>query len=135
MVRVGCPTDGGSLLSGTDGLSLLEILVAVVLFTTALLIGGRSIVEFVHQVGVSEARAQATEFAVAEMERVRLLPYERITAIPPAPVPEAPGYVRSVDVAVFGADPSDVYAYRLVTVTVQPPGGLDPVRVSTAVAE
>lgn len=108
---------------------------AVVLFTVALLIGGRSIVEFVHQVGVSETRAQAIEFAMAEMERVRLLPYEQITAIPPAPVPDAPEYKRSVDIVVFGSDPSEVYAYRLVTVTVQPPGGLDPVRVSTAVAE
>jgi Tfp pilus assembly protein PilV len=135
MARAGCLTSRSRHVSSTHGLSLLEILVAVVLFTVALLIGGRSIVSFVHQVGVSEARAQATEFAMAEMERVRLLPYERITSIPPAPVPEAPEYVRSVDVAVFRADPSDLYAYRLVTVTVQPPGGLDAVRISTAVAE
>jgi len=117
------------------GLTLLEILVAIVLFTVAILIGGRSIVEFIHQVGVSEARSQATEFAMEEMERISLLSYEDITPASPAPVPEAPDYIRSVDVTVFGSDPSELYAYRLITVTVQPPAGLDPVKISTAVAE
>ncbi len=120
---------------GTDGLTLLEILVAVILFTTAMLIGASSIVDFVRQAGFSEVRAQAAEFALQEMERVKLKPYEGIVAIAPAPVPEAPEFIRAVDVAITGTDPADLYAYRIITVTVTPPAGIDPVRVSTAVAE
>lgn len=122
-------------LRGREGFTLVEVLIAVVLFATAMLIGARSIVEFVQQVSVSEVRAQAAEFAMEEMERVRLLPYEEILSVPPAPVPEAPQYVRSVSVTVFGTDPAEVYAYRLITVTVQPPAELEPVWLSTAVAE
>jgi prepilin-type N-terminal cleavage/methylation domain-containing protein len=135
MARLGYRASKRVNVSSRDGFTLIELMVAVMLFTGAMLIGGRTIVEFIHQVGVSEVRAQATEFALEEMERVRLLPYERITSIGSAPVPEAPDYMRAVDVAVVGADPSDVYAYRVITVTVEPPAGLDPVRISSAVAE
>jgi hypothetical protein len=69
------------------------------------------------------------------MERVKMTPYEGIVAIAPPPVPEAPEFVRSVDVAITGTDLADLYAYRTITVTVTPPAGLDPVSVSTAVAE
>ncbi len=117
------------------GFSLLEILVAIILFTVGILTAGRAIVEYVHQVGVSEVQAQAIEFAMAEMERVRLLPYEEIRSVPPAPVPEVPGYVRSVDVVESGTNPEELYAYRLITVTVQPPSEMAPVRISTGVSE
>ena len=85
--------------------------------------------------GVSETRALATELAIEEMERVRLLPYEEIVAAEPAPVPESPDYIRSVSVAIVGESPEALYAYRLITVTVEPPAGLPAVSISTAVAE
>jgi prepilin-type N-terminal cleavage/methylation domain-containing protein len=122
-------------LRNTEGLTLIEVLVAVVLFATAMLLGARSIVGFVHQVAVSEVRVQAAEFALEEMERVKLLPYQEIVPTAPAPVPEAPDYVRSVDVAIHGTEAADLYGYRVVTVTVQPPAELEPVSMSTAVAE
>jgi prepilin-type N-terminal cleavage/methylation domain-containing protein len=117
------------------GFTLVELLVAIVLFTTVLLIGGRTLVSAVHQVGVSETHAQATEFALQEMERVRLLPYDSIAPIAAAPVPAATGYIRSVDVRTVGINPGDLYGYRMITVTVDPPGGLELVQVSTVVAE
>ena len=89
----------------------------------------------VHQVGVSEVRAQAAQFAMQELERVRLQPVADIASIAAAPVAAAPEYTRSVEVAIVGSDPSALYGYRLITVTVQPPAGLEPVQVSTAVAE
>ncbi len=122
-------------LRNTDGLTLLELLVAVVIFTVAMLLGSRLIVGYLHQVAVSEIRAQATEFAVEELERVRLQPYQEIASVPRAPVPESPDYNRSVDVAtVGGGEKTAVYDYRVVTVTIEPPGGQEPVRVSTSVA-
>ena len=117
------------------GFTLVELLIAVVLFATAMLIGGRSILEFVRQVSVSEVRELAAEFAMEELERVKLLPYEQINSVPATPVPEAPEYIRTVAVAVFGTDPAALYGYRLITVTVQPPAELEAVRLSTAVAE
>lgn len=135
MVHAGQPTSNVAGISRTEGLTVLEVLVAVVLFTVAVLVGGKFIVAFVHQVAISEVRAQATEFAIGEMERIRLLPYDDITPINTAPVPEAPEYTRSVAVTTVGADPASLYAYRLITVTVDPPGQMDPVSVTTAVAE
>jgi hypothetical protein len=70
-----------------------------------------------------------------ELERVRLLPYEDIVAGGPASVPEAPEYTRSVNVTVIGSQPEELYAYRVITVTVEPPSGVAPVSVSTAIAE
>lgn len=113
----------------------MEVLIAIVLFAVAVGVAGRSVVAFVGQVAVSEVRAQALEFAVQELERVRLLPYEEIVPRAAQPVPEAPGFMRSVGVSVLGSDPNDLYAYRLITVTVVPPAGLEPVSVSTAVSE
>jgi Tfp pilus assembly protein PilV len=118
-----------------SGFSLLSVLVAIVLFAVAFLAAGRSIAQSVHQVGLSETYAQAREFAIEEMERIRLLPYEDIASLATAPIPEAPRYLRSVDVAIVGSDPEELYAYRLITVTVQPPAELPPVRISSAVAE
>jgi type II secretory pathway pseudopilin PulG len=135
MERVGCPTERAARPVATAGTTLVELLIAVVIFAVAVAVAGRSIVGFVGQVAVSELRAQALEFAVQELERVRLLPYEEIVARAAQPVPEAPGFTRSVAVSVTGLDPSDLYAYRLITVTVVPPAGAGPVSVSTAVSE
>lgn len=118
-----------------DGFTLIELLVAVVLFAGAMMIAGRTVVGFVHDVGVSEARAQAMEFALEEMERVQLLPYDQIAASGPEAVPEAPEYERRVDVRTEGNDPSALYGYRVITVTVEPPSGLQPVSVTIAVGE
>lgn len=125
----------GAVAGPGSGFTLLEVLVAIVLFAVAILAGGRVIVEYVRQVGLSEVEVQATEFAMQELERVRLLPYEDIVSLAPAPVPVAPRYTRSLDVTVVGSDPEALYAYRLVTVTVEPPSGLEPVSISTAVSE
>ncbi len=122
-------------LSARDGISLVELMIAVMIFTVASLIGGRFVVQFIHQVGVSEARALATEFAVEELERVKLRPYEDIGPIAAGPIPADPSYRRGVAVTEVGEDdPTALYSYRMITVTVSPPGNLDPVRVSTAVS-
>ena len=135
MERTGNTTSRPRALFGADGLTLLEVLVALVLFATAMLVGGRTIIGFVHQVGVSETRALANEYALQEMERVRLLPYDQVAAISPAPVPEAPDYNRSVNVKIVGESPEALYGYKLITVTVESPAAIDPVSVSTAIAE
>ena len=119
----------------SDGMGVLEVLIAIILFSVATLMGGRFIVQFIHQVGVAETRAQATEFALEELEQVRLSPYDEILSIAAAPVPEDPNYTRQVDVVEVGAeDPTARYNYRMITVTVSPPGDLDAVRVTTAVS-
>lgn len=124
-----------SLWRDRTGLTLLELLVAVVVFTLGVLIAGRFIVEFTHQIGVSEARAQATEFAIAQMERLKLMPYDAIAPVAPEPVPDAPKFTRRVEVREVGGGPTDVYTFRLVTVIVDPPSQVaPPVQVTTAVA-
>ncbi len=119
----------------SDGMGVVEVLIAIVLFSVATMMGGRFIVYFIQQVSVSETRAQATEFALEELEQVRFSPYEEILPIAAAPVPEDPNYIRRVDVVEVGADdPTALYNYRIITVTVSPPGDLNAVRVTTAVS-
>ncbi len=85
--------------------------------------------------GVSEVHTQATQFALEELERVRLLPYDSISSSLPEPVPDAPEYTRWVDVVNIGGDLSSIYDYRVITVTVVPPAELAPVSVTTGVTE
>lgn len=117
-----------------SGLTLIELMVATVLVGTAVLLAGRFIVEVVAQIGISETHAQATEYAMEETERIRLLPYDSIQAVARAPIPGAPEFYREVEVRDVGGGSTDIYQYRVVTVTVEPPGGKTPVRVTTAVS-
>ncbi len=119
---------------GERGLTLIELMVAVVMIAVAMLLAGRVIVQVVQQVGVSESQAQASEFAVEELERIKLLDFDSIQASGPDPLPYAPAYSRTVEVRDVGGGATDVYDYRIVTVTVEPPGELRPVSLSTAVA-
>lgn len=116
------------------GFTLVELMVAVLLITVAMLMGGRFIVTQLQQVSLSESRAQAAEFATETAERVAQLPFDSIQSVAATPVPEAPAYLRSVDVRDVGGGPTDLYYYRVVTVTVTPPGKLPAVSVTTAVA-
>lgn len=125
----------GRRVSGNEGLTLIELLVAVVMISVVMLMGARFIVQQVQQVSVSEAQAQAYEYAMEELERLKLLPFDSIQAKSTAPVPEAPQYRRSVAVQDIGGGMTDVYYYRVVTVTVNTPSdAVPPVEVSTAVA-
>lgn len=122
-------------LSETKGLTLIELLVAIVLISVVMLMGARFIVQQVQQVGVSEAQNQAYEYAMEELERMKLLPFDSIQAKSAAPVPAAPRYTRSVDIQDVGGGATDLYYYRVVTVTVEPPSeAVPPVEVTTAVA-
>lgn len=124
----------GRSLRGQGGFTLIELLVAVVLITVAMLLGGRFTVQQLQQVSVSEAQSQARGYAIEKLERLKLLPIDSITAQSPQPVPEAPRYLRSVQVMDVGGGNTDLYSYRLVTVQVQPPSqSVPPVEVSTAV--
>jgi len=116
------------------GLTLIELMVATVLIGTAVLLAGRFIVNVVGQIGLSETQAQATEYALQETERIRLLPYDSIRALPRTPVPGSSGFFREVAVRDVGGGLTDLYEYRVVTVTVEPPGAGKPVRVTTAVS-
>lgn len=125
----------GRRVSGSEGLTLIELLVAVVMISVVMLMGARFIVQQVQQVGVSEAQAQSYEYAMEELERTKLLPFDSIQAKSPAPVPEAPRYTRWTDVEDVGGGATDLYHYRVVTVTVEPPSdAVPPVEVTTAVA-
>ncbi len=121
-------------LSRRSGVTLIEVMVSIVIFAIAIMVTGRFIVQFIGQTGVSEAEAQATEFALEELERVKLLPYDEIVDRGPEAVPEAPGYTREVTVRSVGDSATSVYMYRMVTVTVDPPGELQPVKLTSAVA-
>ncbi len=118
-----------------DGLTLVELLVSIIIFAVAINVAGRFIIQFAAQVGTSEAQAQAVEFALEELERMKLLPADSIVAKPAAPVPEDAQFMRSVDVRLVGGGPVDVWAYQIITVRVAPPEGIGAVELSTAIAQ
>lgn len=125
---------GTTRIRDTSGLTLIELMVATVLIAIAVLLAGRFIVDVVGQIGLSETQAQATEYALQETERLRLLPYDSVQAESREEVPGASGFFREVAVRDVGGGLTDLYEYRVVTVTVESPGVGKPVRVTTAVA-
>lgn len=108
---------------------------SIIIFAVAIHVAGRFIIQFAGQVGTSEAQAQAVEFALEELERIKLLPADSIVAKPASPVPEDAQFLRSVDVRMVGGGSVDLWAYRVITVKVAPPEGIEPVELSTAIAQ
>lgn len=122
------------LVASKRGLTLVELMVAVIMVAVIMLLAGRFVVGLIQQVSVSESHTQANEFALEELERIRVLDPDSIKQVPVQPLPYAPAFRRSVIVSDVGGGITDLYHYRIVTVTVEPPPGLEPVSVSTVIA-
>lgn len=117
-----------------EGFSLIEVLISLTILSMALMSLASFTVSFVHMSGTSYARSRARALAVEMLEEIRREPFEQIQSIGATEVPGTEGYLREVVVREVGG-PTGVRHFKIVSVEVEPPGGLPPVKLSSAVSE
>ena len=123
-------------LQNRGGFTLIEVVVAAVILTSALL----AMAGFTIRYQRSESRARlftrAQQLASVRLEAVRTaMPYASIDtmAATETTIPGFPGYTRVTTVTRVGGATTDTLDYRTVTVRVSTPGALQTVAKSSVV--
>jgi Tfp pilus assembly protein PilV len=121
------------------GVSLIEIMIAMVILTTVLLGMGRYMVDFSRAVRKSESRTVAINLASQRLSEVRASPnysgLETAYQATESSITGFPGYTRAtVIVRTGGPRPTYTNDYKTVTVTVTGPGLTLPIKKTIIVA-
>jgi len=124
---------------GPRGLSLIEIMIAMVILTVVLLGMGRYMVDFSRTVRKSESRTVAVNLAAQRLSEIRASPnysgLETTFATTEPSITGFPGYTRSTIITrVGGPRPTFTNDYKMATVTVTGPGLTTPVKKTIVVA-
>jgi prepilin-type N-terminal cleavage/methylation domain-containing protein len=121
-----------------DGMTLVEVLVALVLMAGVLLAMGRFSGALAHTTGAARVTATATQLVADRLEQVKSAP--RYTAIESlyvateATVSGFAGFSRQTIVKRVGGTATDSIDYKIVTVQVANSALAKPVRKSTVIA-
>ena len=117
------------------GMTLMEVMVAMVILTGALLGMGRFITSFQHSTSNNSLSSTATDLVVDRLETIKSnTSYVNLTATYAAieaAIPGFPNYTRVTQVLRTNTASTD---YTAVTVTVSHPGLSKPVKKSTIIA-
>lgn len=104
------------------GMTLIEVMIAVTILSTAMLGIAGFMGKFAHIVAVSDVKNTANEIASQRLEEVKNAPrYSAIdTLYPGTTTMSTPyvGYTRTTIVSHTGGGAPDLYDYKTVTVTV-----------------
>jgi prepilin-type N-terminal cleavage/methylation domain-containing protein len=124
---------------GRRGVTLIEIMIAVVILSVVLLGMGRYLVDFSKAVRRSEARTIAINLASQRISEIRSSPnysgLETSYAVTESSIPGFTGYTRSTTIAhVGGPRPTYTNDYKTVTVVVTSPSLTSAVRKTIVVA-
>lgn len=123
--------------SARAGMTLIEVIIAMVIFAGALLAMGAFTSRFTQAVSQQRIKSTASQLAADRLEVVKsATSYGTIDSLykgTEATVPGFPGYTRATAVTRVGGGPSDLQDYMIVTVTVTNRGLRDPVRRTTVV--
>jgi prepilin-type N-terminal cleavage/methylation domain-containing protein len=124
---------------GPRGLSLIEIMIAMVILTVVLLGMGRYMVDFSRTVRKSESRTVAVNLAAQRLSEIRASPnysgLETTFATTETSITGFPGYTRSTIIThVGGPRPTYTNDYKVATVAVTGPGLTAPIRKTIIVA-
>lgn len=124
---------------GPRGLSLVEIMIAIVILSVVLLGMGRYMVDFSRAVRKSESRTVAVNLASQRISEIRASPnysgLETNYGTTESSISGFPGYTRSTVIThVGGPRPTYTNDYKTVTVTVTGPGLSAPVKKTIVVA-
>lgn len=120
------------------GMTLVEVLVAVVLLAGVLLGMGAFSAAMARTSGTARVTASATQLVADRLEIVKTAP--RYTAIESlyvaleSSIPGQSGYTRKTLVRRVGGQPTDSIDYKIVTVEVSHAAIAKPVRKSTIIA-
>lgn len=130
-----------------DGVTLVEVIVAITILTGATLVMGGFMAQFARTVGQTQARASASQLVTERLEFARAAgAYSDIDTLvrtegPPvltrrtaSVVDTFPAYSRQTWVTRVGGGSTDTLDYRVVTVEVRAPGLATPVRKTTIVS-
>ena len=121
------------------GVTLIEIMIAVVILSVVLLGMGRYLVDFSKAVRRSEARTIAINLASQRISEIRASPnysgLETNYAVAEGSIPGFASYTRSTTIAhVGGPRPTYTNDYKTVTVVVNSPSLATPVTKTIVVA-
>ena len=113
-------------LRNRGGFTLVEVVVASVILTAALLAMAGFTVRYQQTDATARFAARAQQLANQRLERVRTAtPYASLDsmAATESSISGSPGFTRSTIVTRVGGTTADTVDYKIVTVRVQPPGG------------
>jgi prepilin-type N-terminal cleavage/methylation domain-containing protein len=120
------------------GMTLIEVIVAMMLLTGALLSMGAFIARYSKVTGVMSIRSEANELVADRLELVKGAPkYSTIEAnyiATEQSIPNHAGFQRQTLVAHIGGLPTSLYDYKTVTVIVTTPALKTPAKKSTVIS-
>jgi prepilin-type N-terminal cleavage/methylation domain-containing protein len=124
--------------SSRAGMTLIEVIVAMVLLTGALLSMSAFIARYAKVTGAVARRSEANELVADRLEEVKgALKYSAIDSLYAKTEPSIPGHVgltrQTLVTRTGGAAPS-LYDYKTVTVIVNGPGLKTPSKKSTVIS-
>jgi len=120
------------------GMTLIEVMIAVTILSTAMLGIAGFMGKFAHIVAVSDVKNTANEIASQRLEEIKSAPrYSAIdTLYPGTTAMSSPyvGYTRTTVVSHTGGGAADLYDYKTITVTVANPRLDVPIKRTTMIA-
>jgi len=119
-------------------MTLVEVMIALTILATAVLVLAAFMAKFAHTVATSDVKNTANELASQRIEEIKTAPrYATIDSVYPGTVAlSAPytGYTRQTLVSHTGGGSADLYDYKTVTVIVRNSRLGTPIKRSTIIA-
>jgi prepilin-type N-terminal cleavage/methylation domain-containing protein len=119
------------------GMTLIEVIVAMVLLSGALLGMAAFLARYANVAGMMARRTEANELVADRLEQVKgALKYSAIDSYGTSEysIPGHPGLTRQTLVTHSGGNPNDLYDYKTVTVIVNGPGLKTPSKKTTIIS-
>lgn len=124
--------------SNRSGMTLIEVIVAIVLLSGALLSMGAFIARYANVSGVMTRRVEANELVADRLEEVKgAIRYSAIDSVFAKTEPSIaghPGLTRQTIVTRTGGAAPSLYDYKTVTVIVNGPGLKTPSKKTTVIS-
>ncbi|MDQ6831543.1 MAG: prepilin-type N-terminal cleavage/methylation domain-containing protein [Gemmatimonadota bacterium] len=120
------------------GMTLFEVIIALVILATVMLGMGNFIVRFVRSTRTASVVSTASDLVGDRIESVKSATvYAGIDsmATTEASIPSYPGFTRQTQITHTGGNAGDLVDYRTVTVTVTGNGMSTPIKKSTFIAK
>jgi prepilin-type N-terminal cleavage/methylation domain-containing protein len=136
--RDSLPIRGASTPPAREGMTLIEVIIAITLLSGALLAMGAFVARFATVTGNTSLRGEANELVADRLEEVKgALKYATIEANyakAEAAIGSHPGFARQTLITHTGGLPPSVYDYKTVTVIVTNPALKAPAKKSTIIS-
>jgi prepilin-type N-terminal cleavage/methylation domain-containing protein len=120
------------------GMTLVEVMIALVLMTSVMLGMGAFMAKYGHAVGTSSAKASARELVAERLEYVKgATQYPSIETTyggVETSIAGYPGFTRRTLVMRVGGKPSDKFDHKVITVIVNGPGLDKPVKKTSVIS-